>query len=244
MSPADLVGKTALVTGASRGIGASVARLLAARGADVVLNYHSKRARAEKIADEIRAAGRSALIVQADLTQDSDVRAMIHGVRTEFEHLDILILNASGGLEKDKPPDYPMQLNLHAQVRLVDAALPLIPSGGRIIFVTSHLAHFHGERAVQGAYEVVAASKHAGEQALRGRSSEFGALGIGFVVVSGDMIEGTITPKLLERLSKGTIAARRREAGTLPTVDEFANAIANAASGELPREPVFVGSIE
>jgi NADPH:quinone reductase-like Zn-dependent oxidoreductase len=93
-----LKGKVALVTGASRGIGASVARMLAGRGADIAINYHSKGSRAEDVATEVRAIGRRALLVQADLTNPDDVTAMIELVRVEYGRLDVLILNASGGL--------------------------------------------------------------------------------------------------------------------------------------------------
>ena len=55
-------------------------------------------------------------------------------IKEEFVHLDLLILNASGGLERDKPADYATQLNVTAQVRAVDLALPLMREGGRIIF--------------------------------------------------------------------------------------------------------------
>jgi NAD(P)-dependent dehydrogenase (short-subunit alcohol dehydrogenase family) len=96
-----------------------------------------------------------------------------------------------------------------------------------------------------GPYEPVAASKFAGEQALRARAAEFANRGIGFVVVSGDMIEGTITPKLLERIDRGTIESRRSQAGSLPTVEEFATAIVDAAlSKEVSRQTIFVGSTD
>lgn len=239
----QLNGRTALVTGASRGIGASVARILASRGADVVINYRSKGSRAEEVAAEIRALSRRALLVQADMTSSSDIASMIEAVRKEYGRLDILVLNASGGLEKGKPASYAMQLNLTAQVQLVGSALPLMPRGGRIVFVTSHMAHFHGERPISGPYEPVAASKFAGEHALRARAAEFSERGIRFVVVSGDMIESTITPKLLERIDKGTIESRRNQAGSLPTIEEFARAIADAASSEaIEQTVVFVGS--
>lgn len=241
----ELVGKIALVTGASRGIGSSVARILAVRGADIAINYRSKGSRAEDVAADIRGIGRRALLVQADMTSASDVASMIEAVRQQYGRLDILVLNASGGLEKGKPADYATQLNFTAQVQLVDAALPLMTQGGRIVFVTSHMAHFHGERPISGPYEPVAASKFAGEQALRARVPEFSKRGIGFVVVSGDMIEGTITPKLLERIDKGTIESRRSQAGSLPTVEEFACAIADSASRlNIDKSTVFVGSIE
>jgi 3-oxoacyl-[acyl-carrier protein] reductase len=241
----ELHGKTALVTGASRGIGATVVRMLADRGADIAINYRSKGSRAEDVAADVRATGRRALLVQADMTNAEDISAMTEAVRREYGKLDILILNASGGLEKGKPADYAMQLNLTAQIRLVDAALPLMPRTGRIVFVTSHMAHFHRERPATGPYEPVAASKLAGELALRARAAEFSSRGIGFVVVSGDMIEGTITPKLLERIDRGTINSRRTQAGSLPTVEEFARAIADAASSEkISESTIFVGSIQ
>jgi 3-oxoacyl-[acyl-carrier protein] reductase len=240
-----LVGRIALVTGASRGIGASVARILASKGADIAINYRSKGSRAEDVAADVRALGRRALLVQADMTNADDIAGMIEALRKEYGRLDVLVLNASGGLEKGKPADYAMQLNLTAQVQLVDAALPLMPKGSRIVFITSHMAHFHGEKPMSGPYEAVAASKFAGEQALRARATEFAERGIGFVVVSGDMIEGTITPKLLERLDKGTIESRRSHVGSLPTVEEFASAIAEAAaSPEIRSSTVFVGSTE
>ncbi len=219
--------------------------MLAGRGADIAINYRSKGSRAEAVAADIRALNRRALLVQADIASPGDIDSMIEVVRREFGRLDILVLNASGGLEKGKPADYAMQLNLTAQVQLVDAALPMMTGGGRIVFVTSHMAHFHGERPISGPYEPVAASKFAGEQALRARIPEFAGRGIGFIVVSGDMIEGTITPKLLERIDKGTIESRRSQAGSLPTVDEFACAIADAASGvHIDQSTVFVGSLQ
>jgi NAD(P)-dependent dehydrogenase (short-subunit alcohol dehydrogenase family) len=144
----DLHGKVALVTGGSRGVGASTAPILAERGADVVINYRSKQSRAEEVAHTVITTGRRALLAQADITSESEMQAMMKQIEQQFTHLDLLILNASGGLEKDKGVDYAMQLNLTAQVRAVDLALPLMPAGGRIVFVTSHLAHFYGQKPV------------------------------------------------------------------------------------------------
>lgn len=237
--------RVALVTGASRGVGAATALSLAQSGYDIVVNYHRKRSRAEEIASAVRSFGRRALAAQADLTSGVDVASMLEAVRLEFKHVDALILNASGGLEKGKPPDYAMQLNLDAQVRVVDSVLPLMPAAGRIVFVTSHMAHFYASKGVCGPYEPVAASKYAGEQALRARRTEFAKLGISFVVVSGDMIEGTITPRLLERMNRGMTQTRREQVGALPTVEEFARVIADAASRADPADStIFVGSID
>ena len=105
---------------------------------------------------------------------------------------------------------------------------------------------FYGQKPVVPAYEAVAKSKHAGEQALRKYAAELNGLGISFVVVSGDVIEGTITPRLLERQNPGLIESRRSETRKLPTVDDFAEAISVAASDtSLPSgHTIFVGAID
>jgi 3-oxoacyl-[acyl-carrier protein] reductase len=246
MTIKDLTGKVALITGASRGIGAAVAQLLAERGADIVINYRSKGSRAEDVAAKIVAMGGRAILAQADITNQNDVSEMFGNVATECGKLDLLVLNASGGLEKDKSTSYAMDLNLTAQSRLVDGALPLMQQGSRIVFVTSHLAHFYDRKPVYEMYELVAASKYAGEQALRQRIPELLEQGISLVVVSGDLIEGTITPKLMERAQPGFINERREQAGSLPTVADFANAIADTCNNSSlsSGETIFVGSTE
>ena len=239
-------GKVALVTGASRGVGAAVVQLLAQGGTSVVLNYRSKGARAEEIAERIGQTGATAMLAQADITSETDVRSMLIQVKEQFQKLDVLVLNASGGLEKGKPLDYAMNLNLTAQTRLADLAQPLMGPGSCIVFVTSHLAHFYGQKPVGDYYEPVAASKKAGEDALRSRIPQWSAAGIRLVVVSGDLIEGTITPKLMERANPGFIEERREQVGTLPTVESFAQAIVEASFGETLESgtTIFVGSTE
>ena len=240
----DFLNTTALVTGASRGIGASIVRQLAERGANVAINYRSKKPRAEAVAEAVQALGRRAILSQADITVKEDVVRMYTEVEEAFGRLDVLILNASGGLEKNKAPDYAMQLNCTAQERLLDLALPLMPQSSRVVFVTSHWAHFYGTQPVHESYEAVAVSKRAGETALRTRIPSLAEKGISLVVVSGDVIEGTITPKLLERQNRGLIEARRQEVGHIPTVDEFARAIVDAVINKDLRsgETVYVGS--
>jgi 3-oxoacyl-[acyl-carrier protein] reductase len=242
----DLTGKVALITGASRGIGAAVAQLLAERGAAIVINYRSKGSRAEEVAAHIVASGSRAILAQANITNESDVSSMFETVAAECGKLDLLVLNASGGMEKDKSTNYAMDLNLTAQERLVDRALPLMQQGGRIVFVTSHLAHFYDRQPGYEMYELVAASKYAGEQALRKRIPELLERGISLVVVSGDLIEGTITPKLMERAQPGFINERREQAGMLPTVSDFASAIADACQNFSldSGETIFVGNTE
>ena len=243
-SSLPLDGKTAFVTGASRGIGASVARQMAQAGADIAINYRSKAARAQGVADEVIALGRRALLLQGDITSAADIRSSFDEIRLQWGKLDILVLNASGGLEKDKEPGYAMRLNLTAQVELVKSALACMTAGGAIVFVTSHLAHFYGSKPVYDSYEPIAASKKAGEDALRAMIPALTRAGLRLVVVSGDLIEGTITPRLLQRQSPGLIEARRREAGSLPDVEEFAAAIVRAAEDDscATGDTIYVGS--
>ena len=231
-----LTGKTALVTGSSRGIGADTARYLAQAGANVVINYRNKAPRAEKLAGELRELGVQVLVVGADLTDAASVQAMFDEVAAAFGGLDVLVLNASGGMESGMAEDYALQLNRDAQVRVLETALPLLREGSRVVFVTSHQAHFIRTTPTMPEYEPVALSKRAGEDALRERIPALTERGVEFVVVSGDMIEGTITATLLERANPGAIAARREDAGKLYNVSEFAAEVAAAAIEPVPAD--------
>lgn len=231
-----LAGKTALVTGSSRGIGADTARYLAQAGANVVINYRNKAPRAEKLAGELRELGVQVLVVGADLTDAASVQAMFDEVAAAFGGLDVLVLNASGGMESGMAEDYALQLNRDAQVRVLETALPILRDGSRVVFVTSHQAHFIRTTPTMPEYEPVALSKRAGEDALRERIPALAERGVEFVVVSGDMIEGTITATLLERANPGAIAARREDAGKLYNVSEFAAEVAAAAIDPVPAD--------
>ncbi len=236
LAPGSLDGRVAVVTGSSRGIGADTARYLAEAGASVVVNYRSKAPRAEKVVAEITGARGRAIAVGADLTDASSVAELFERTVAEFGPIDILVLNASGGMETGMGEDYAMRLNRDAQVNVVEGARPHLADGARIVFVTSHQAHFIRSTATMPEYEPVALSKRAGEDALRAKLPEFEASGIEFVVVSGDMIEGTITATLLERANPGAIAARREDAGRLYNVSEFAAEVAAAAIDPIPAD--------
>src|SRR5690554_5418933 len=123
LAPGSLTGKVALVTGSSRGIGAETIRLLAAAGADVIVNYRDKAARAEKLAAELAGTGTSAVALQADLTDYATVDAMVGRIAQRFGRLDILVLNASGGMERGADEGYALRLNRDAQLNLLDTAL-------------------------------------------------------------------------------------------------------------------------
>jgi len=239
-----LSGRRALVTGSSRGIGADTARYLAAAGATVFINYRNKAARAEKLVAELEAAGATAYAVGADLTDQESVAAFVERVRETVGGLDLLVLNASGGMEAGLGEDYAMRLNRDAQLAVLAAFEPLLSEGARVVFVTSHQAHFIESTPTMPEYEPVARSKRAGEDALRARIPELEAKGIGFVVVSGDMIEGTITATLLERAQPGVIAQRKETAGRLYNVGEFAAEVALAAVEPIPADHTrYVGDI-
>lgn len=231
MNPAgERARRIVVVTGASRGIGAETAARFAADGAHVVVNYREKRKRAQAVADGIVAAGGSASTIGADVADPGAVRAMVDEIAESFGRVDVLVLNASGGLEREADAGYAMRINRDAQVRLASAVLPLIPEGGRIVFVTSHQAHFvHEQGDVPPGYGPIAMSKRAGEDALQAMIPEFRDRGVGFRVVSGDMIDGTIIVRLLERRDPASVESRRA-AGPLPTVEDFARVIVRAGT--------------
>lgn len=232
----SLDGLRALVTGSSRGIGADTATFLSEAGASVVINYRNKAARAEKLVAKLNAEGGSAVAIGADLTDPASVAELFDTIETQLGGLDILVLNASGGMESGMAADYAMQLNRDAQVQVLNAALPLLAPGSRVVFVTSHQAHFIHSTETMPEYLPVALSKRAGEDALRALIPTLDAAGISFVVVSGDMIEGTITATLLERANPGAISARKDAAGKLYNVNEFAAEVAAAAVDPIPAD--------
>ena len=240
----------ALVTGGSRGIGAAAALELANRGYDVAITYRNKAARANEVAAEIAQLGMRSLPIQCDITLPEERERLFGALSAWSEKLDVLVLNASGGLERDllaAEPAYPMLINRDAQLALVETALPLMSEGSSIVFVTSHWAHLYGQIVDIPVYAPVAASKHAGEQALRARQDAFASQGIRLIVVTGDLIEGTITPKLLDRAMPGLATYRRSMVGQLPTTTDMGEAIAAAATDNtLPNGSTVVvgGSLE
>ncbi|MCU1596976.1 MAG: Glucose 1-dehydrogenase [Glaciihabitans sp.] len=240
----SLSGKRALVTGSSRGIGADTVTFFAEAGASVVINYRNKAARAQKLVASIEANGGSAFAIGADLTDPASLAAMFGEVKEKLGGLDILVMNASGGMEADLGENYAMRLNRDAQVELLKAALPLLGEGSRVVFVTSHQAHFIKTTKTMPEYLQVALSKRAGEDALRELIPTLKDAGIGFVVVSGDMIEGTITATLLQRANPEAIGARREAAGRLYNVSEFAAEVALAAVEPVPENNTrYVGDV-
>ncbi len=222
----------ALVTGGSRGIGAATALDLSVHGYDVAITYHNKADRASQVVNEMAQQGARALAACCDITQQADIERLFATLSDWSGHLDLLVLNAAGGLERDliaTDPSYPMRINRDAQLALLDSALPLMLEGGVVVFVTSHWAHLHGQVDYIPAYAPVAETKHAGEQVLRARQKDLAGRGIRLLVVTGDLIEGTIMARLMERIAPGLTEERRQRGGKLPTVTEMGQAIVKAA---------------
>ncbi len=225
----DTTARVALITGASRGIGAEVAQQLAASGTHAIVNYRANAERAEGIAETIRAAGGQASTIRADIADEASTAAMIEDIGRRFGRLDVLVLTALGGPRVGLDPRHAMRLNRDAQRRLARLALPLMPAGGHIVFVTSHQAHFFPHKAVPKGYGPIAASKRAGETALYAMRPEFDRRGVYFTVVSGAMLDEMTIANLWQR--------REPEA-------EFASAVVHAATAPKPSGIVFVGRAE
>jgi NAD(P)-dependent dehydrogenase (short-subunit alcohol dehydrogenase family) len=223
----------ALVTGGSRGVGAATARALAARGYDVAITYRNKARRADEVAAAIAAIGGRALAIGGDMTQPADRGQLFATLHAWANHLDLLVLNASGGLERAAlaaNPQYPMHINRDAQLALLDGALPFLGAASTVVFVTSHWAHLYGRVEQIPTYTPIAESKHAGEAALRSRQPALSQHGIRLIVVTADLIEGTITPRLMERRERDQGGQWHSASGQLLTADAVGEAIARAAT--------------
>ncbi|SFJ08262.1 glucose 1-dehydrogenase [Caulobacter sp. UNC279MFTsu5.1] len=139
-----LSGKTAVVTGASKGIGADIARGLAAEGAAVVVNYASSREGADKVVAEIVAAGGKAVAVQADVSQPADITRLFAEAKAAFGTLDILVNNAGvyqfAALDAVTADEFHRQFNINVLGLLLatqEAARHFGPDGGSVINISS-----------------------------------------------------------------------------------------------------------
>jgi 3-oxoacyl-[acyl-carrier protein] reductase len=139
-----LSGKTAVVTGASKGIGAAIAKALAAEGAAVVVNYASSREGADKVVADIVAGGGKALAVQGDVSKGADVTRLFAETKTAFGPVDVLVNNA--GVYQFAPLDGVTEDEFHRQfntnvlgllLATQEAARHFNPEGGSIINISS-----------------------------------------------------------------------------------------------------------
>lgn len=224
----------ALVTGGSRGLGAATAEAAAHSGFDVLFTYYNKAARASDVIMRIHEAGNRATAFASDMTNPAERQRLLRELEWWGNgRLDLLVLNAAGGLERDRleaDPHYARRINCDAQVALVELALPLMPAGSAIVFVTSHWSHLYGQIQQLSWYETVAATKYAGEMALRAMQPSLDAAGVRLLVASGDIITGTIMANLLARRAPGLIERREVLVGPLPTTADAAEAIVRAVS--------------
>ena len=175
-----LKGKRALVTGASRGIGAAIAKALAAEGASVAITYERSEEKARAVVGEIEAAGGKAVAFQANSADPQEVRASIDRTVAELGGLDILVNNAGiarqGSVEEITLEDIDALLNVNVRgvILASQAAIPHLGSGGRIINIGSGL----GERVPFGGVTVYSATKSALRSFTAGLSRELGPRGI------------------------------------------------------------------
>jgi 3-oxoacyl-[acyl-carrier protein] reductase len=148
----DLTGKVALVTGASRGIGAATAVRLAEAGADVAVGCGRNRAAAEKVAGQVTALGRRAIVVSGDLADPDVPRRLAAEVAERLRPADVLVANAGSGTRMDLDDvdvaawDYDMAVNLRAPFLLAQAVAPHMREQGfgRIVFLSSVAAFLGG----------------------------------------------------------------------------------------------------
>jgi 3-oxoacyl-[acyl-carrier protein] reductase len=154
----ELAGKVALVTGASRNIGRAIALALAAGGAAVAVNTRASREDAEKVAQEIRAAGGQAEVFIADIADAKAVNAMVEGVLKRFGRVDILVLNASVRGEKPfiemsyEEWRIPLAITLDGAFHCTKACLPamLKAGGGSIVTLGGMMALAGAKNRVHG----------------------------------------------------------------------------------------------
>jgi 3-oxoacyl-[acyl-carrier protein] reductase len=138
-----LAGKTALVTGGSRGIGAEIVRRLAADGADVGFTYRTGKAEAEQVASQVKDLGRRALTIDADLAEPAAAATAVNTVATQFGALDILVNNAGithwATLAQTRQEDFDRlaAVNARAPFLTMQAAADALANGGRVINISS-----------------------------------------------------------------------------------------------------------
>lgn len=200
----DLTGKTALITGSSRGIGRATALRLARAGADIVVNYVTSKGAAQETAEQIAAMGRKAFVVRADVSEKDDVDAMAKFMEREVGSLDILVSNAATGgfrpLLKASQANFDAAFgtNVLPLILLTQAFWPLMRNAsgrGKIIGISSH-----GSFKALPWYGLIGASKAALEAVVRHLTLEVGDKVNVNVVLAGlvDTDSGRMLPHAAE----------------------------------------------
>lgn len=190
-SSARLAGKVALVTGASKGIGAGIARHLAKAGAAVVVNYASSKAGADNVVADITAAGGRAIAVQGDVSKESDIKRLFADAKAAFGTIDVLVNNAGiygfASLAEITGELFDRQFGLNVRGLLLasrEAAAQFPATGGSIINISSAATSLAPPTAA-----VYTATKAAVDSLTRVLSKELGSRNIRVNSLSPGMVE-------------------------------------------------------
>ena len=225
-----LAGRTAIVTGGSRGIGAAVAHRLAADGARVAVVYRSNAAEADAVVNRIRSTGAQAIAVQADVSDAVSVDAMVSTVREAFGAINILVNNA--GILENQPVgsidlasfDAQFRTNAFSTILVTQAVLPHVPArGGHIVNVSSSLVY-----RPRAGLAVYAASKAAVSALTHAFAIELGPRNITVNAVAPGFIATDMTDAMPEAAKTATLAAV--PVGRVGEPGEVAAAVAFLAS--------------
>ena len=227
----SLDGQVAIVTGASRGIGAAVARLLAARGAKVVINHRASADTAEALQAEISAAGGEALVVQADVSNTTEAAALVKATIGAYGRVDILVNNAGTTRDnlimmmKEADWDTVITTNLKSAYNCAKAVLrPMLRQrSGRIINITSVV----GLAGAAGQTNY-AASKAGIIGFTKSLAKEVGSRNVTVNAVAPGFIPTALTDVLPAEARQQTIAAT--PLGRLGTAEDIAEAVDFLAS--------------
>ena len=221
----ELSGKVAIITGASRGIGSSIAKQLSEAGAKVVVNYSSSPEKAAEVVNEIKKNGGEAVAVQADVSKVSDVEKLFSQTIEAFGKVDILINNAGVILYKllsdvtEADFDRLFEINVKGTYFACQQAMKFMENNGRIVnFSTSVVG------SMLPTYSVYAATKGAVEQITRQLAKEFGSKGITINTVA----PGPVNTELFTvgKTEQQIDAARKANAfGRLGESEDIANVI-------------------
>jgi len=223
--------KTALVTGGSRGIGAAIAKRLAADGAHVAITYTSGAAAAAAVVADIERAGGKAIAIQADATNAAASQAAVEKTVAAFGRLDIFVNNAGTAIPKPfeeatlEELDHVIDLNIRGAFVTTQAALKHLTSGGRIIMIGSCV----GERMLTPGLVPYAATKAAIRMLTQGLSREVGARGITVNNVQPGPIDTELNPASGDWATPQVAATAL---GRYGTVEEVAALVAFIASPE------------
>jgi 3-oxoacyl-[acyl-carrier protein] reductase len=226
-----LTEKVALVTGGSRGIGAAIARRLAADGANVAITYTKGADAAASVVKEIENAGRKAIAIQADATDANAVEAAVEKTVATFGRLDVLVNNAGTAIPKRfeettlEELDRLIDINVRGAFVTTKAALKHLKSGGRIIMIGSCV----GEHVMTPGLVPYSATKGAVKMFTQGLSREVGDRGITVNNIEPGPIDTDLNP------AAGDWAAPQKAAtalGRYGSVDEVAALVAFVAGPE------------